>query len=71
MTTVRHVLLMKDKSKGNEVSSYKPITCLTLMWKLYICIPADEIYEWLEENDLLPGERKTVTEIADVRRTSF
>ena len=71
MTTVRHDLLMKDKSKGNEVSSYKPITCLTLMWKLYICIAADEIHNWLEENDLLPGERKTVTKIADVRRTSF
>ena len=41
------------------------------MWKLYICIAADEIYNWLEENDLLPGERKTVSEIADVRRTSF
>ena len=31
MTTARTVLLLKDKSKGNEVSSYRSITCLPLM----------------------------------------
>ena len=71
MTTVRTILLMKEKGKGNEVSSYEAITCLTLMWKLYICIVVDETYKRLEENDLLPEERKTVTEIVDARRNSF
>ena len=58
MTTGRIVLLLKDKSKGNEVSNYRPITCLPLMKKLITGIAADEIYNHLEENDLLPEEQK-------------
>ena len=58
MTTGRNVLLLKDKSKGNEVSNYRPITCLPLIWKLITGIVADEIYNHLEENDLLPEEQK-------------
>ena len=59
MTTGRIVLLLKDKSKGNEVSNYRPITCLPLMKKLITGIAADEIYNHLEENDLLPEEQKS------------
>ena len=58
MTTGRNVLLLKDKSKGNEVSNYWLITCLPLLWKLITGIVADEIYNHLEENDLLPEEQK-------------
>ena len=58
MTTGRTALLLKDKSKGNEVSNYRPITCLPLTWKLITDIVADEIYNHLEENDLLPEEQK-------------
>ena len=58
MTTGRTVLLLKDKSKGNEMSNYRPITCLPPMWKLITGIVADEIYNHLEENDLLPEEQK-------------
>ena len=58
MTTGRIVLLLKDKSKRNEVSNYRPITCLPLMKKLITGIAADEIYNHLEENDLLPEEQK-------------
>ena len=49
---------MKDNSKGNEVRNYRPITCLGLMWKLLISIVANEIYNYLEENDLLLEEQK-------------
>ena len=59
MTTGRTVLLLKDKSKGNEMSNYRPITCLPPMWKLITGIVADEIYNHLEENDLLPEEQKS------------
>ena len=52
------VLLMKDKSKRNQVSNDNPITCLPLMWKLFIGIEADEIYNNLEKNDLLLEEQK-------------
>ena len=57
-TTGQTVLLLKDKSKGNEVTNYRPIICLPLMWKLITGIVADEIYNHLEENDLLPEEQK-------------
>ena len=55
MTTV---LLLKDKSKGNKVSNYRPITCLPLMWKLLTGTAADEIYNHLEGIYLLPEEQK-------------
>ena len=35
MTKGYTVLLMKDENKGGEVSNYRPITCLPLMWKLF------------------------------------
>ena len=40
------------------MSNFRPITCLPLKWKLLTGIVADEIYNHLEENDLLPGEQK-------------
>ena len=58
LTTGRTVLLLKGKSKGNKVSNYRPITCLRLVWELITGIVADEIYNHLEENDLLPEEQK-------------
>ena len=58
MTTGRTVLLLIDKSKRNEVSNYRPITCLLNTWKWITDIVADEIYNHLEENDLLPEEQK-------------
>ena len=58
MTTGRTVLLLIDKSKRNEVSNYRPITCLLNTWKLITDIVADEIYNHLEENGILPEEQK-------------
>ena len=58
MTTGRTLLLLKDRSKGNEVSNYRPINCLPLKWKLLTGIVADQIYNYLEENDLLPEGQK-------------
>ena len=45
---------MKDKAKRNEMSNYRPIICLSLMWKLLTGVMADDIYNHLKENDLLP-----------------
>ena len=58
MTAGRTALLLKDKSKGNEVSNHKSITCLPLMWKLLTGIETDETYNHLEENDLLLEKKK-------------
>ena len=49
---------MKDKSKGNVASNYRPITCLPLIWKLLTGIIADGMYSFLESRDLLPDEQK-------------
>ena len=59
MTEGRTVLIMKDKSKGNSANNYRPITCLPLMWKLLTGLIAEEMYEFLEEKDLLPQEQKS------------
>ena len=58
MTTGQTVVLLKDKSKGNKVSNFRLINCLSLMWKLLTGIVADEIHNHLGENDLLPEEQK-------------
>ena len=58
ITTSRTVLLLKGKSKGNEVRNYRPITCLPLMWKLLADIVTDEIYNNLQQNDILREEQK-------------
>ena len=58
MRTGRTVLLLKDRSKGNEVSNYRPITCLQLMWKLITVTAADEICNHLEKKYFLSEEQK-------------
>ena len=51
-------MLQKDKSKGNVASDYRPITCLSLMWKLLRSVIADQIYAHLDHEKLLPEEQK-------------
>ena len=58
LTRGRTSLLQRDKSKGNVVSNYRPITCLPLMWKLLTGVIADEIYTHLDQEKLLPEEQK-------------
>ena len=54
----RTTLILKDKTKGNLVSNFRPITCLPMIWKLFTGIIAEEIYTHLESNKLLPLEQK-------------
>jgi hypothetical protein len=58
LTHGRTVLCQKDRRKGNAVENYRPITCLPLMWKLMTGTIADEMYEYLENEHLLPDEQK-------------
>ena len=39
-------------------SNYRPMTCLPLMWKLLTGMISEEIYGYLDERNLLPGEQK-------------
>ena len=58
LTEGRTVLVLKDKGKEGEVSNFRPITCLSLMWKLFKGVLTDTIYEHLERKSLLPEEQK-------------
>ena len=48
MTYGRTVLCQKDHAKGIAVDNYRPIPCLTLMWKLLMGIIAEDMYCYLE-----------------------
>ena len=51
-------LIMKDESKGAEVSNFRPITCLPLMWKLLTGMISEGIYAHLDGENILPQEQK-------------
>ena len=54
----RTSLILKEQSKGNIVSNFRPITCLPLLWKLLTGIIAEETYQHLQSNGLFPEEQK-------------
>ena len=58
MTTGRTILIKKDRTQGDVVTNFRPITCLALMWKLFTGIIGVEIYEHLDKQNLLPEEQK-------------
>ena len=58
LTRERTSLLQKDKGKGNLTSNYRPITFLSLMWKLFTGVIADQIYEHIDREKLLPEKQK-------------
>ena len=58
LTKGKTILIIKDKTKRNEVTNYRPITCLSVMWKLFTSIISEEIYQHLDKNGLLPEEQK-------------
>ena len=58
LTRGRASLLQKDKSKRNVASNYRPRTCLPLLWKLLTVVFADQIHVHLDQEKLLPEEKK-------------
>ena len=58
MTHGRTVLCQKDPQKGNIADNYRPITCFPLMWKLLTGVIAEEMYNYLEREKILPEEQK-------------
>ena len=50
--------MQKHKENGKAASNYRPITSLPLVWKLLTGVIAEEIYESLDTNLLLPQEQK-------------
>ena len=52
---------MKDKKKGNDVTKFRPITCL-LTWQIFTGIHIDELFDNLESERLLPQEQNLESE---------
>ena len=57
MVTGKTLLCIKKIQKGNLVSNFRPITFLSLIWKLLTGILTEELYEHLEKTNLLPWEQ--------------
>ena len=57
-TTGRTVLIQKDKQKGQAASNYRPITCLSTIWKTLTGIITEKMYSHLEHNNLIPTAQK-------------
>ena len=58
MVTEKTLLCVEELEKGNAVANFRPITCLPLLWKLLTGILAEELYEHLEQANILPWEQK-------------
>ena len=58
MTYRRTELCQKDPAKGNSVENFRPITCLPLMWKLLTGIFLEDMYCFMENENLIPEEQK-------------
>jgi len=58
LLTGRTTLIIKDVTKGNIPNNYRPITCLSSVWKLFSSALHHMIYRHLESNDLLAVEQK-------------
>ena len=52
------VLSQKDPRKGNAVENYRLVTCLPLIWKFLTGVIPEEMYDYLEQEKLLPKEQK-------------
>ena len=62
MVTGKTLLCIKEIQKRNLVSSFRPITCLPLIWKLLTSILAEELYEHLEKNKCFTMRTKGMQE---------
>ena len=58
MTYGRAALCQKDPAIANSVENFRLISCLQLMWKLLTGIISEDMYCFMENKNLLPGEQK-------------
>ena len=58
MTKGKTTLIQKDPNKGTTANNYRPITCLPVMWKIFMAQIRVEIYYSLTSRGLFPEEQK-------------
>ena len=71
MTHGRTVLCHKDQRRDNAVANYCPVTCLPLVWKLLTVMIAEEMYDYLEQEKLLPEEQRVCTRGSHRQRINY
>ena len=57
-TKGKTTLIQKDPRKGTAPNNYRPITCITMIWKILTVQIREEIYYSLTNRGLFPGEQK-------------
>ena len=57
MIDSRRVLIQKNARKGNAVANYWPIASFNLLWKLLTDIISEKVYDYLNQQNVLPGEQ--------------
>ena len=63
LTTGKTVLISKDREKRNDVTNFRPITCVRLMWKIFTRLLSKERCDHQENERLLPEEQKVPKKI--------
>ena len=58
MTKGKTTLIQKDPSKGTAPNTYRPITCLPMMWKILTAQIREKNYYSLTSRGLFPDEQK-------------
>ena len=71
LTHGRTALCQKDRTKGNTIDNYWPISCLPLLWKLLTGIISKHLYRFLEEEKILPEKKGVVKEKAEELKISY
>jgi len=68
LATGRTVLIIKDLKRGNIPTNYRPITCLSQVYKLLTGILRHLSYKHLDSNDLsLPNKRNAHKSLREQR----
>ena len=52
------ILLQKKQTSEFDPNNYRPITCLSNVWKTLSCCLSNKIYDHLTKNKILPNEQK-------------
>ena len=58
LVTGKTVLIVKDHSKGNIPSNYRPITCLSTVWKFLTSVLRLVLYRHLDSVSAIPFQQK-------------
>ena len=54
----RNLLTLKEEKNGNEISNFRPLTCLPIKRKVFTGILAEQVYRHIERQKLLSDEQK-------------